>query len=153
MKNLILLSILIFSSVFAQADFDRKTYYEALYSKDITLVDKQITIVDKLSANQKDAFTGTLLMKKAELVIDVMEKLSLFRAGKKKLEAAILNDNRNSEYRFLRLIIQEYTPRFLQYNSNLSEDAQFIKNNLSSFSVAMKKIIQDYSKTSVHLKL
>ncbi len=117
------------------------------------MVNQQLKLLSNSSIKEKDAFEGALLMKKAELVKEKKEKLELFKAGKSKLEAAILKDAKNCEFRFLRLIIQEHAPKILKYQNNINEDAKFIKNNFSSNPEHLKKLIQEYSKSSLNLKL
>ena len=145
--------IFLFFTTIAQANFDKKFYYNSLYSSDVVLVNQQLKLLTTSSIKEKDAFEGTLLMKKAELVPDKKEKLKLFKLGKSKLESAILKDEKNCEFRFLRIIIQEHAPKILNYQNNLTEDSKFVKTNLNSNPELLKKIILDYSRTSLHLKL
>ena len=145
--------IFLFIATASQANFDKKAYYNSLYLTDITLVNQQLKLLSNSTIKDKDAFEGALLMKKAELVKEKKEKLDLFKSGKNKLEAAILKDSKNCEYRFLRIIIQEHAPKILKYHTDLTEDSKFVKNNFSSNPEMLKKLIQEYSKSSLYLKL
>ncbi|HRN48706.1 MAG TPA: hypothetical protein PKW69_11790, partial [Niabella sp.] len=63
-----------------------------------------------------------------------------------------LNAPSNTEFRFLRLMVQEHAPKNLGYNKNIMQDAQLIKTNYKSLSAAMQTQISDYSKNSKALK-
>jgi hypothetical protein len=92
-------------------------------------------------------------MKKAGLVSGPRKKLDLFKSGHKKLEEAINSDRGNVEFRFLRFIIQENSPRFLGYKGEMKEDSLFINKNFKSLSPAVQKAIVDYSKKSEMLNI
>ncbi|HEX2683287.1 MAG TPA: hypothetical protein VHL77_05120, partial [Ferruginibacter sp.] len=95
--------------------FDRSAFYSALAADDLESVNNQLAIVRSASINEKEAYEGALLMKKAGLVSKAKEKLSLFKAGRLKLEASIKKENGNAEFSFLRLIIQEHAPKAVNY--------------------------------------
>jgi hypothetical protein len=92
-------------------------------------------------------------MKKAGLVLNPAEKLSLFKNGHKKLEAAIKNSTENVELRFLRLIIQENAPSILNYNDDLEKDSIYITQKYKRLPDNIQKVIIDYSKKSEFLAL
>lgn len=137
----------------SKAAFDKKAYFACMYTTDVAFIDQQLRSVQSLSGVEKDAYEGAMLMKKAEVVPNKLTKLELFKEGKAKLEAAILKNAHSIEFRILRLIIQEHAPGFLGYNKSLQDDAKFIKSHFPSCTEVLKKIIQDYSKTSQYLKL
>ena len=72
-----------------------------------------------LSETLASAKKGALLMKKASLVRKPGDKLKVFKEGSKLLEAEIAKLPKRIEYRFLRLIIQENCPKFLNYSNNI----------------------------------
>lgn len=151
--------LLFIAGAFCQANaamllknFDRKTYYNVLKSGTIEAINEEITKVQSSGINGKDAFEGTLLMKKADLMSKPKDKLDLFKKGRIKLETAISNDNTNTEYRFMRLIIQEHAPKQAKYKNELVTDADFITKNFKSLSQELQDIIIDYSKQSKTLK-
>jgi hypothetical protein len=80
------------------------------------------------------------------------EKLALFKQGRNLLENAVMKDDKNSEFRFLRLIIQENCPSFLRYNKQKEEDAEIVKKSYKNFSVELKNAIVNYSKVSKSIK-
>jgi len=130
---------------------DRVAFYEAMSSSDPARLDKEIKNLAALQFSAKDAFTGALEMKKAGLVKGVKNKLNLFKAGHKKLEAAIGSDSKNTELRFLRLMIQENAPKTLGYNKDIQSDVSWIKEHFSGLSSPVQQAIRRYSKTSTVL--
>ncbi|MFT4153139.1 hypothetical protein [Parafilimonas sp.] len=133
-------------------DLNRQAFYNAVKSESLKAIDEQIAAVQASGLKDKDAFEGTLLMKKAGLVKGSKNKLDLFKDGRIKLETAIQNDNSNTEYRFMRLIIQEHAPKIVKYRDELAADAAFIEKNFRNLSPGLQNIIIDYSKESKTLK-
>ena len=82
-------------------DFDKPAFYAILKSGKIAAVNEELTLLASLGIAEKEAYEGALLVKKANLVKLPVERLKLFKKGRLKLEAAILNDNENGEYHFL----------------------------------------------------
>ena len=110
-------------------NFDRTTFYAAMASGKSEDINAQLDIINKSSFAEKDAFEGTLLMNKAGLITGAGNKLSVFKAGRKKLEAEIKKDSSNAEFRFLRLMIQEHAPGILGYKNELQNDKEYIRKN------------------------
>jgi hypothetical protein len=129
-------------------NFDKSVFYNALASENLAKVNAQLQSVQNASFPEKQAFEGTLLMKKAAFVSAPGQKLSLFKSGHKKLEASITTDEKNAEFRFLRLVIQENAPKFLNYHNNITEDVAFIRNEFKTLSDVVQHAIKDYSKKS-----
>src|SRR5437868_1502409 len=75
-------------NVYAQ-QFSRQQFYKAMAGKNVDDINSQLTAIKQSNINDKDAFEGALLMKKADLVESKKEKLSLFKSGKAKLETEI----------------------------------------------------------------
>ena len=150
---LILFSVTIVKGNTQKAGFDKSVFYSAMAANDIEAINIQLSIVRNSSISEKEAYEGTLLMKKAGLVTKAKEKLSLFKAGRLKLEAAIKKDNANTEFIFLRLIIQEHAPKIVNYNTNLENDASAIRANFKTLPQAVQQAISDYNKKSKILKL
>ncbi len=133
-------------------DFDKSAFYQNLSQKDVKRIEQELNVVKNLPMPQRDAYEGALLAKKAGLTGKPKDKLNIFKAGKKKLENAIKTDSTNTEWRFLRLIIQENAPKALNYKNNLKSDSEYIKGNFQSLPTDIKKIVIDYSKNSKVLK-
>lgn len=151
--SLIFISGFFFKESTDAKDFDRQAFYDAVKSGSVKAIDTQIAAVQSSGLKDKDAFEGTLLMKKAGLVKGAKNKLDLFKDGHTKLEDAIKNDNTNVEYRFMRLMIQEHAPRIVGYRGELDTDAAFIEKNFRNLSPELQNIIIDYSKESKTLKI
>jgi hypothetical protein len=150
-KLLLLLGFNLYATAHT-ANFDKASFYSAMASGDMNTINTQLNIIKSSSIYEKDAYEGALLMKKAGLVVKAKEKLSLFKAGRIKLETAIKNSKNNTEFYFLRLIIQEHAPRLVEYRSNIESDAASIRSNFKSLSPVIQQAINDYSKKSKVLK-
>ncbi len=132
--------------------FNKQSLYLALSTDESKRIDQQLTIVRNSQIPEKEAYEGTLLMRKAGLVSGPRRKLNNFRAGKEKLEAAISKDTDNVEYRFLRLLIQENAPGIVNYSSDIDEDLQMIRQHYKNSSPQTQAAIITYSKRSKVLK-
>lgn len=149
---LLLFSVITVQASSQKAGFDKSAFYNAMASDNLQSINEQLEIIKNASFSDKEGYEGALLMKKASLVSKAKEKLSLFKAGRVKLEASIKKDNTNTEFVFLRLIIQEHAPKMVKYNDDIEADSQQIKKNLKSLSPVVQKAISDYSKSSKVLK-
>ena len=136
-----------------KAGFDKTAFYSAMAASDVTLVNNQLNVVRAATVNEKEGYEGALLMKKAGLVTNAKEKLNLFKAGRSKLEAAIKKDKDNTEFNFLRLIIQEHAPKIVDYRNNINADILSIRSGFKSLSPVVQQAINDYTKKSKVLKL
>lgn len=150
---LMLINSLVTFSQDANITFSKSDYYKAISSSDLPLINKELTKLSSVTMVEKEAYEGALQMKKAGIVSNLSDKLSQFKAGRLSLEEAIKKDNNNSEYRFLRLIIQENAPNFLNYNRNLDEDSQHIIKNINDLSPEVQQAIRNYTKQSKALHL
>lgn len=135
-----------------KAAFDKTAFYSAMAANDVNSVNAQLTVVKTSSINEKEAYEGALLMKKAGLITKPAEKLSLFKAGRLKLEAAIKKDKENAEFSFLRLIIQEHAPKIVEYRNNIDADVSIIRSSFKTLSPVVQQAINDYTKKSKVLK-
>ena len=126
--------------------------YEVMQSEDTAKINAALAEIEISSVREKNAYKGTLLMKKSGLIKSGMEKLSVFKQGRKLLEASINQDSTNAEYRFLRLIIQEHAPDFLNYHSKKEVDAKMITESYARLPMQLREAIKKYSKNSHVLK-
>lgn len=133
--------------------FDRASFYDAISSEDLEKVTHQLNILKDADISEKEAFEGALLMKKAGLIKGLSEKLAVFKEGNELLENALSAHPDNTEYRFLRLVIQENAPKILGYNDHIQEDSAHIRQGYATLSSEVKKAIYDYSKESEFLHL
>ncbi|HAV54046.1 MAG TPA: hypothetical protein DCX41_03820, partial [Aequorivita sp.] len=61
------------------------------------------------------------------------------------IESAVSADASNVEIRYIRLSVQENSPKFLGYHKNIEEDKEFILKNYGSISSAeLKETIKDF---------
>lgn len=135
-----------------KAGFDKSAFYSAMAANDMNSINTQLNAVKASSINEKEAYEGALLMKKAGLVTKAKEKLSLFKQGRLKLEAAIKKDKDNAEFSFLRLIIQEHAPKIVEYRNNIDTDVSTIRSNFKTLPTVVQQAINDYTKKSKVLK-
>ena len=149
---LLFLSFLTVQANSQKAGFDKSAFYNAMAANNLDAINSQLSIVKLASISEKDAYEGALLMKKAGLVTKAKEKLSLFKAGRLKLEASIKKDNGNTEFNFLRLIIQEHAPKIVEYRSDIENDIAAIRSNYKTLPQVVQQAINDYSKKSKVLK-
>ena len=149
---LLLISVLTVKGSSQYAGFDKAAFYNAMAADDLELVNTQLSILKTASINEKEAYEGAMLMKKAGLVTKAKEKLSLFKSGRLKLEASIKKDNKNTEFIFLRLIIQEHAPKAVNYKDDLEKDSLLIRTNFKTLPQVVQLAITDYSKNSKVLK-
>jgi len=145
---LLLFSVAVIQGKSQSRGFDKSSFYTVLASGKASDIDAQLTSLKVASLAEKEAYEGTLLMRKAGLVSKPVEKLSLFKSGRSKLETAITKDNSNMEYRLLRIIIQEHAPKIVNYRGSLQEDSRLLRSNFKNLSSFLQQQILDYSKNS-----
>jgi len=134
-------------------EVDRAAYYKAMRSDNKSLVDAQITELNSAPADVKNAFLGAMIMRKAGIGGSPATKMKLFKQGRQLLEEAIIQDPKNAEFRFLRLMIQENSPGVLGYKKNEQQDSEFIRKSYKTLPEDLQKTIADYNKKSRVLKL
>ena len=153
---LLFITAIITKSVTAQEppkSFDRAYYYSVMAKDNLSEVETLLKMIKNNSFGGKQAFEGTLLMKKAGLVGGAKIKMNLFKSGHKELENELNKDSLNAEYRFLRLMIQEHAPSIVNYRNKLKEDSIFIRKTFKQLPPVVQHAIVDYSKKSKVLKL
>jgi hypothetical protein len=132
---------------------NRPAFYKAMEENDKDQVNAELKELQTAPVEIQDAFTGALLMKKAGFNAPPAIKLRLFKSGRKMLEAAIKDNPENTEFRFLRLIIQEHAPGVLGYKNDIGKDSEFIQKSYKSLPDELQQIMVSYSKKSKFLKL
>jgi len=132
----------------AQQKFDRSIFYKVMASGDTGAINSQIHIIAKSSLSNKEGYNGALLMKKAGLITKPKEKLRLFKSGMLKMETALLADSMNTEFHFLRLVIEEQAPKIVKYNTHIEKDKLFVQNNFKNVLPVVQHAILDYCKSS-----
>lgn len=128
--------------------FDKSAFYAVIKSGNKDEIDNELNLVTASSITEKEAYEGFLLMRKAGLTGKASEKLKLFKAGRIKLETALLNDDNNAEYHFLRLIIEEKAPKIVKYHNDLDTDKRIIIKSYKNLPEVVQQAVVDYSKNS-----
>jgi hypothetical protein len=110
-----------------------------------------LALRDKLETVSKDdntvlvAYKGAVTAITAKYTKDNAERKDLFKNGVLLLEYAVTQKPADIEIRCLRLSIQENSPKFLKYRSNMEEDKIFILNNYQkTTSQAVKDFVKSY---------
>ena len=132
----------------SEQSFDKTAYYAVLRVGKMDDVNQELDKLNTTTITEKEAYTGTLLMRKAGLVKLPSEKLKLFKKGRIALETELQKDSDNGEYHFLRLIIQEHAPKIVKYKKEIEADKQTIIKSYKHLSPAVQQAILDYSKNS-----
>ena len=145
MKNFtgLLIYFLLFSGI--TTDQVRMSFKKAKNTEEAAhafneLMQKEMNI----NVNLKNAYWGASEIILADFGTNIPKKFKLFRAGRDKLEAAVLAEPNNFEIRLIRLILQKKTPDFLRYKSNMEEDKKFILDNYGD--------LDNYTKSPKSLK-
>ena len=150
-----IISILLVSyGIFTAQKIDKSNFYEALESNSESVISENIAALEKLnSSKDKDAYIGTLTMKRAKFMKTPKEKATIFRTGRDMLENSINKAPKNAEYRFLRLIIQENSPKILKYNHDIQKDVEIINDAFHSLDPIVKSAIKNYTAESKNLSV
>jgi len=128
--------------------FDKAEFYAAMRSSDLEIINNEIDVIKGTQEKEKEGYEGALLMKKAELVKSLKERLSFFKQGRIKLETNLLADNNNTELHFLRLAIEEHAPKIVKYYFDIEKDKSIVINNFKNLSPVVQNAILDYCENS-----
>ena len=145
-----LFSILLISFSFsASKPVNKLEFYNAFKSNDKAVINKGIEQVKVgNSTTLTNAYLGALTMKSAQFPATPKEKIAVFKEGKILLEASIEKEPKNGEFRFLRIAMQEKSPKILHYNGNIEEDKKILFDNYASLELLVKKVIKKYAEES-----
>ncbi len=133
MKYILYISFLSFFFISPSISEIRELYKEAPNSKEVTLqLVKELEAIKKTDAAVLVAYKAASLTLLAKNSKGVKSKKAYFKEGVTLLEFIISKKPKNIELRFIRLTIQEKTPKFLKYKENISEDKSFIYNQLKN---------------------
>ena len=73
------------------------------------------------------------------------QKTQVFKDGVSWVELAIQEEPENIEIRFVRLSLQQNSPKILKYNKHLEDDKSFVLSNFNQIqSLELKSYIKDY---------
>jgi hypothetical protein len=143
-----------FFSAFNGRQIDENKFYKAFSAKNEAEIDEMITKLElEKSSSLGSAYLGALYMKKAGFVKGANAKIKTFKKGAALLEDEIAKKPANTEYRFLRLAIQEHAPKILKYNKNLNTDKKAVEAGYKSLDPELKRVIKGYAAGSEVLKM
>mgnify|MGYP001547550413 CR=1 FL=1 len=131
-----------------QPSAEKSVFYHTMETGSIDDINAQLDKLKTSILKEKDGYEGALLMKKAGLVHLPAEKLKYFKAGRRKLEAALLQDKDNIELHFLRLTIEEHAPKIVRYHDDIEQDRQIVIKGFKQLPAAAKEAVLNYTKTS-----
>lgn len=128
---------LIISFIFISTDVDitevRRDYKNAVISKSIAFeLNSKLEVISKNDAEVFVAYKGAVISITAQYKSSNKLKSSTFKSGVSLIEYAVENDADNIEVRFVRLSVQQNSPRFLKYHNDIESDKSFILNNFNS---------------------
>ena len=151
MRRFVILPCFIFLSF--SSGIDKAFFYSSFKSSNEKSIEAGIKfIANTPHSNIKNAYLGALIMKSAP-DSKLFERIKIFKRGKLLLEYGIQQEPLNAEFRFLRFVIQENSPEFLGYDTNLSEDKQLIIEKYNTLEVIVKNEINAYCTESALLSI
>ena len=124
----------------------RSQYLQAVNSSETTdKLDGELSNVTSNDNSTLLAYKGAILTLKAKFSKSKEEKKKYFKEGVSIIENAIKTDSSNIEIHYLRLSVQENSPKFLGYHKNVEEDKEIILKNYPNISSKeLKEILKDY---------
>jgi hypothetical protein len=124
----------------------RHDYKEAAQDKTkVNLFNTQLIAVTKKDKPILVAYKGAGIALKGRYSKKIKDKKRFFIEGVTLVEYALKKAPKNIELRFIRLGIQENTPKLLKYKANISEDKNYILSHFKTVkSSALKKHIKEY---------
>ncbi|PKP41221.1 MAG: hypothetical protein CVT95_12930, partial [Bacteroidetes bacterium HGW-Bacteroidetes-12] len=81
---------------------------------------------------------GALTIIKAKFAPSPLKKFVFFKEGKSMIEQAVSLSPKNIEIRYLRVLMQEKSPIFLNYKENIKEDISFVVNQIVEAELTLK---------------
>ncbi len=124
----------------------RIQYLKAVENSEITTkLDGDLATISSAKKPVLLAYRGAVLTLKAKFAKGRKDKKDFFKEGVSLIESAIKAEPSNIEIHYIRLSVQENSPKFLGYNKKTEEDKQLIINNLEAISSKeLKTIIKEF---------
>jgi len=150
------ISIIVISFFIAIVNFNideiREMYKQTDGSKENTiLLFEKLQSVSEKDGNVLMAYKGASIAMKGRFEKGVKVKSKVFKEGISLVENSLKKELNNIEIRFIRLTIQQNSPKILKYKKNIGEDKEFILSNLEKTkSTKLKNYIKDYILNSNH---
>jgi hypothetical protein len=124
----------------------REEYKKAVSSEKVAY-----RLKDELKAITKDddkrwvAYKGAVTALTARYQKDSKLRGKTFKEGVELIEYAVQKDSSDIEIRFVRLSVQQNSPKFLKYNKHIAGDKQFILSNFGEIqSEGLKEYLRSY---------
>jgi hypothetical protein len=124
--------------------FDKAGFFSVMASGKLEEINAELLLLEASAVKEKEAYEGALLMRKAGLLSRPKEKLATFKSGYIKMESSMAKDSGNIEYHFLRLMIQEHSPKIVHYDKDQEKDSRDIIRSFPSLSPVLQKAILNY---------
>ncbi|MCX7548912.1 hypothetical protein OS188_13220 [Xanthomarina sp. F1114] len=142
----IFISIISFFSLTQNLSEIRLAYKEATQDKEnMLLFYNMLKDVNKENNVNLVAYKGAAIALKAKYAVTLKEKKDGFIDGVSYIEFAIEKEPNAIEPRFIRLGIQENTPKILKYKDNIDQDKLFLLKQYQHISSEnLKNHIRDY---------
>lgn len=102
----------------------------------------------KTTDESASLYKGAALVTLAKFEKKIKVKKELVQEGALLIEAAIEKEPTNVEFRLVRLIIQENTPKIVGYYKNIDIDKNIIIKQYGQQTTALKKWIKTYAEQS-----
>lgn len=124
----------------------RSQYPAAVGSVEITSkLNAELSTVNASSKPELLAYKGAVLTLMGKFAKRTKDKKEFFKEGVSLIEAALNKATNNIEIHYIRLGVQENSPRFLGYHKNIEEDKKVITDNYATVSSKnLKTIIKNF---------
>lgn len=154
MKGFFLCNLLILFFLGTTKHVEQADFYELIASDSELKIDQALVNfeIEETEDIIQKAYYYSLVVKKASYIKELKEKVRLCKEGIRGMEQLVEENPDNTEIRFIRLTLQENSPKILKYKENLDEDKLFILRNLKMQSAKLKQIIKKYALHSSILK-
>ena len=109
--------------------------YRAVYKtqdKDKVLAALKELEAKSILTSDEQCYKAVFLCMKADYLTWPQDKLASFKKGYKELNALIVKNSNNSEYKYHRYMIEKHTPSWLIDVNHMKEDKAFVKANMKS---------------------
>ena len=124
----------------------RELYPNAVENfENTTKLDAELQTVNNTEKPVLIAYKGAVKTLKAKFTKSKSDKKEFFKEGVALIEDSVIADPDNIEVRYLRLSVQENSPRFLGYHKNIEAYKEFILKNYTNTSPKeLKSVIKDF---------
>jgi len=146
--------VLLFFVNFTNAQSDVKDIRKIfLLSSDSQLKCSQLNKMTSEKVNESPIYRSYNIVSKiieSKYLINPLKKVKVFKENTKRLDSLLVIHPKILEIRFLRYSIQSNAPKILGYTNFVSEDYEFIMNNISYADEDLKKIIISFMSKFKH---